>query len=98
MQKRRFEIELNGTALIELDQSVLDEVDDSFKKNIYNLDTLHKIVEHLAYNLIVNQLRLSDLDGWVDHPNSDARVYDEDWDITIKEVTHTQTGKACRIS
>jgi len=84
--KRKFEVEFTGNVTLELEQSVLDEVDESFKKNIYNLDTLEKIVQHLAYNLVINQFKLSDMDGWIYHDNSDARILEEDWDLRVTET------------
>ena len=89
MSKIKFEVELEGTATIEIDDAVLNAVDESFRKNIYNLKTTNEIMEHLAYNLIINQFRLSSLDGWADQPDSNAKVSDEYWDIRCINVTKT---------
>jgi|WetSurSiteA1Bulk_404760.scaffolds.fasta_scaffold65266_3 hypothetical protein len=70
--KRRFSIfitvnfEDEYDAEIELDQKVIDAVTDEWRSVFYNLHTPEQIAEHIAFNLFVNNSRLSSLDGWAD--------------------------------
>ena len=88
MSKRKFEIIFNGTANIELDNAVINAVDEDFKNYIYNLTTIEQIVKHLAYNLIINDEKLSQLDGWADQLDENAKILSEpDWEIEVTEIT-----------
>lgn len=88
MAKRIFEIELRGTARIELDDAVIDRVDDDFRSSLYNLHGAQEIAEHVGYNLIVNGGRLSIMDGWADMDNDNARVLGVvDWTTEASEVS-----------
>ena len=87
MAKRIFSVKFEGECKIELDEKVIDAVDEEFCKSIYNLNTLDKIVQHLAYNLIINDADLSQLDGWADQPNENARIIQyPEWDIEAEEI------------
>ena len=71
-----------GYAIIGLDQSVIDAVDDKWRAGFYPLHTPEDIACHICYNMIENRLELSDLDGWADKPNSMARILEwPDFDI-----------------
>ena len=100
MSKRRFEIEysvygmpLFDVAIIELDDAVIDVVDDDWRKQLYDLHTPEDIAKHVAYNLLENKIQLSQMDGWADQPNSNARVIqwpDYGFDMEAKEVTNDE--------
>lgn len=88
MGKQRFEIELRGTAIIDLDDAVIEAVDDEWRGIFYNLHTPEQIAEHIAFNLIVRHAPLSRLDGWADQPRENAEVIeDDDWEVEAREVT-----------
>ncbi len=82
MGKRRFEVHFEGSGIIELDDAVFDAVDDEWRSVFYNLNTLTDIAEHVGYNLIINRVQLSHLDGWADQPDENARVLEKpDWEV-----------------
>ena len=91
MAKKKFEIIIWGRTVIELDDRVIDAVDDEWREHLYNLNTPEDIAEHIAYNLVINNARLTMLDGWADQDDSYAKVLETDWDdwdtedITSKE-------------
>lgn len=98
MGKRRFRLnffmfsEYVSSAVIELDDAVIEAVDDEWRAQFYNLHTPERIAEHIGFNLIVNRRPLSDLDGWADQPDENARVIEfiewlEGWDVEAAEVT-----------
>ena len=39
-------------------------LDDSWRKTFYDFDTPQQIAEHIAFNMIVNDLQLSQIDGF----------------------------------
>lgn len=82
---RTFEIEYTVYATIELEDSVIDVVDDEWKNTLYNLETPEEIAEHIGRNMI-RGATLSDLDGWVDQPDSNAKLTIDDTDIEVKEI------------
>lgn len=81
MAKKQFGITLHGYAVIELDDAVLNTVDDEWRDSFYNLTSPEDIAAHIAFNLIVNHWKLSQLDGWADMPDKFAQVGDSEWDI-----------------
>lgn len=67
--------EIYFSGVIELDDVVIDAVDDEWRSNFYShLETPTDIAEHIAFNIIVNDAELSDLDGFADQPNDFARI------------------------
>lgn len=62
---------------VEIDSKVIDRVDDEWRKHLYDLKSERDIVEHIAYNLVINRYRLSELDGWADMDDSMARIVSE---------------------
>jgi len=85
--KRKFLVEFRGEAEIELDDAVIDVVDDEWRSQLYDLKTPEEIAKHIGYNLVINQWNLSNLDGWADQPNSNARVISEpEWEVSAEEI------------
>lgn len=98
MGKRRFELtffmcgEGVDTAIIELDDAVIEAVDDAWRAMFYKLFTPEDIAAHVGFNLVVNHARLSMLDGWADQPDENAKIigYGPDldqWDVEAEEIT-----------
>jgi len=76
----QFEVELTVFCTIEIAQSVLDGVlTDEWRAQFYALTTPQDVADHLAYNMVVHRAGLSQLDGFADHPDRDARVFGEEW-------------------
>lgn len=74
--KRQFYVDFGknrGNVIVELDEKVINVVDDEWRSRLYNLETPEDIAGHIAYNL-VQGLRLSQLDGWADQPDENARI------------------------
>ena len=80
---RRFTVELSTVVSIEVEDAVIDAVTDEWRSMFYNLRTPKEIAEHLAYNLVVNDAKLSMLDGWADQPNDNVQLLlSPDWDVS----------------
>lgn len=84
---RRFKIEFSGRAIIELDDEVIDVVDDEWRSQLYDLNTPEEIAEHVGYNLIINGISLSSMDGWADMDNKKAVIYASDFGVdSVEEI------------
>jgi hypothetical protein len=79
MAKRRFVIELS--CVIEIDSEVIRAVSKDWRKRFYELETPGEIAEHLAFNMLVNGRKLSQLDGFADLPNDAATIPADDIEI-----------------
>mgnify|MGYP001340642352 CR=1 FL=1 len=56
------DIHFEGT--LELDDAVINNVDGSWREMFYDFTTPQQIAEHIAFNMIVNDLTLSQIDGF----------------------------------
>lgn len=73
---------VEGEAILELVDSVINVVDDEWRSCFYKLYSAEDIAEHVAFSLIfrrarlstLGRARLSALDGWGDQPNGNARI------------------------
>lgn len=82
MTTKKFEVKIvdqededrGEPTILEADQQVFDVVDNEWRKVLYPLFTNEEIAEHVAYNLIVNHIGLSRMDGWVDQPDSNLKI------------------------
>lgn len=87
MAKQKFVLELRGSAVIELDDSVIAAVDDEWRSTFYNLDTPAEIAAHIGYNILINRWGLSKLDGFADLPETGAKIVGvPEWDVEAEEV------------
>ena len=68
----------HGSVVIDLDEKVISVVNDEWRKSLYDLHTPEDIAAHIAYNLVVNKIPLSSMDGWADQPNENARIIEDD--------------------
>lgn len=84
---RKFEIEYTVRATIEVADQVIDVVDDEWRRDLYNLRTPEEIIEMVARNMIQGR-SLSELDGWADQPDNNAKLHIIDEEITIEELMY----------
>lgn len=67
--------DIHFEGIIELDDKVIQAVDDEWRSVFYpSLNTPYKIAEHIAYNMIVNDLKLSQIDGFANLPDDYVRL------------------------
>jgi hypothetical protein len=87
MGKRKFYMTVTCELTLELDDQVIDVVDDQWRHDLYDLRTPEEIAEMIGDNMIRNRASLSDLDGWADQPDSNAKILDEEWYIDdVEEI------------
>jgi hypothetical protein len=96
-EMRKFEVSFEigfdeiDSGVIELDQKVIDAVTDEWRSMFYKLNTPEEIAAHIAYNMVINNAKLSDLDGWADQPDELAKMIEwphglDDYKVTAKEL------------
>jgi len=72
--KRTFELTLTRCITIELDDAVIDVINDaSWRASFYDYSQSEDIAGIMGLALC-DGYRLSDLDGWADQPDSNARI------------------------
>ena len=73
-----FEYTITTGGKIHIDQQVIDEVDDGWRSQFYQLGTPEQIAEHLVHNLVTNEASLTALDGFAHLDNSMVKVIEDD--------------------
>ncbi len=87
MADRKFHVSMRIECDIILDEEVINRVDDEWRSNFYNLTSASDVAEHIAYNLVVNNFRLSHLDGWADMKDLQAAIISDSVDdLSSEEV------------
>jgi hypothetical protein len=73
--KRRFVVELSAEAVIDIDEAIINSVDDEWRKQLYkDVKTPEDIAEYIAYNIFVNNLKLSHIEGFADQPDENIEI------------------------
>lgn len=98
--KRPADYDVSGTvsAVVRVHPDVFKAVlTDEWRLRFYSFHTERDVVEHLAYNLMHNRFRLSELDGFADMPDSHAILVNGfidffDWEIAEKPATARRPG------
>ncbi len=87
MSTNYFTVRFHGDVEVRLDDAVIDAVTEEWRGKFYDLHSPEDIAQHIAYNYIANNARLSQLDGWADQPNSNAKVIVDwrEWDIECRK-------------
>ena len=87
MGKRTFTVTFEGQFVIELDDAVIDAVDADWRANLYDLETTEEIVEMVGLNMAIDKRRLSQLDGWADQSDDNAKIIEEleTYFVNVKE-------------
>ena len=78
------------SALVRIDEPVFAAVDDEWRSHFYDLYSREEIAKHIAYNLVVYRIGLSQMDGWANLPDEMAKVTTwptlDDFDLQCKEL------------
>lgn len=85
MADRKFHVSMRIECDIILDEAVINPVDDEWRSQFYNLTSACDVAEHIAYNLVANNARLSQLDGWADMKDSQAVIISDSVDELSSE-------------
>ena len=80
MAKKKFTVTFEVVAEIELDEEVISFVDDEWRSVFYPLHDEEDIAEHIAYNMVKNDLDISQIEGWL-MPKDKAKLLSEKWNL-----------------
>jgi len=83
---KKFQVSVLAIAEIELVDDAISAVDDEWRECFYPLNTPEDIAAHIGYNMIANHLSLSEMDGWADQPNENARIVGIEWSATAAKI------------
>ena len=62
--KRRYRVTVTTTAVLEIDDAIFEAVDDEWRSMFYNLDTREEIGAHVGFNMLINDCKLTSIDGF----------------------------------
>lgn len=85
--KKKFNVEVTITATITIDERALARTREKDWR-----DQFHRLVDdadaaaHIGYNVLVNQITLTQIDGWADSDDAFVTVNDIDFDTTATAV------------
>jgi hypothetical protein len=83
-KRRRFLVTVSKTVEVSLDTSVL--MQGTMPDNPIRVDASENfVIEHVAYNLIVNDLQLSAIDGYANCPDESASLGRAEWLVEVEE-------------
>ncbi len=78
---RKFYVTLKVDVTLLLNEDVIDIVDDGWRSAFYDLHTPKDIASHIAYNMVANEIELSQMDGWADMSNGNAVLFSQEWEV-----------------
>jgi len=82
MAKKIYNTRLVCDVQIEIDDAVIEAgQSEDFKKVFGAKMKPQDVANHIAYNILVNSARLSQLDGWADLPDDNVRIIRDVWDF-----------------
>jgi hypothetical protein len=85
MGKQVFNVKLIGDITIELDDEVIKAgASNDFQSVIGFRMSPKQVAEHLAYQMVVNNATLEQLDGFADQPNGNARIIRDNWNYEVE--------------
>jgi len=83
---RKFRVTFEADVNIYIDDKVIQQVDSEWRKQFYqDLDSPHKIAEHIAYNIVLFNRKLSSLEGFANLPDDAVTSKEPDWNIEAIE-------------
>jgi len=84
-KRRTFQVIVTCRVELELDQSVIDAVDDSWRKQFVDIRTPEEIASHIGTAMAREGIRLDFVDGFADQSPDGARISDEEWEAEATE-------------
>lgn len=87
--KRKFLVHFEGSAELEIDDELLKSCNtDEWRQQMLQFTRDEQFVEHIAYNMVLNNLDLIQIDGYADQPKERAKVLRvPDWEVEAEEIT-----------
>lgn len=73
MRDSVFSVEFSGGVIIRINRQSLENIGT---EHADKLNTIEKVVAYIAYQMLFEKKRLSELDGWENQPDENARIID----------------------
>ena len=86
---RKFRVRFETEVEIEVDDALLKSCNtDEWRSQMFPYKRDEEFVEHIAYNMVINETRLESIDGYADQPKERVRIEDirPEWDIEATEI------------
>lgn len=91
MSRQVFQVELRCFVTLVVDDKVITQVDDDWRKTFYDLASPREIAEHLAHNIVANGLQLRQIDGFANLDDQLVSVTNADWEADAEEIHDHKT-------
>jgi hypothetical protein len=91
MKMRKFRVRFEGEVEIEVADELLKSCNtDEWRASMFPFKRDEQFVEHIAYNMVLNDLKLGSIDGYADQPERFVAVMRgplaADWDTEAEEI------------
>ena len=88
LKMRKFLVSFHGTAEIQISDDLLRTCNtDEWRAQIVKFTTVEEFAQHIAYNMILNDLQLESIDGYADQPKERVKIIRvPDWDVEAEEM------------
>lgn len=86
---RKFVVHFEADVEIEVDDALLKSCNtDEWRESMMHYTTDEQFVEHIAYNMVVNNLPLHSIDGYADQPEERVALQERapEWEMDVSEV------------
>ncbi|KSV16461.1 hypothetical protein DA01_03595 [Dehalococcoides mccartyi] len=86
---KKFRMVIETEIEIEIEDVAFDIVNEDWKNCFFDLDGEEEIAKHIALNMVINDRKLSQLEGWYGLRGDNARItLKPDWAVpSIEEIT-----------
>lgn len=79
-KKRFFQVIVTCRVELELDEAVLSEVNDDWRRQFYPFATPEEIAAHVGYAMAREGFGIDLIDGFAMLPREAAKITDEEWE------------------
>lgn len=76
----RFYVNFECEIALDIDERVMEVITDDWRSHFYNINTWEDLAAFIGYNMFINKLKLSQIDGLCDLDDGLATIMEEgDW-------------------
>ena len=85
---RKFRVRFEGEVEIEVADELLKACNtDEWRDSMFQYTRDEQFVEHIAYNMVLNELKLESVDGFADQSKERVKLESwPDWNVEAEEI------------